>query len=96
MSQFWCQSVSDFHHEMYVCNSSKIFCCDFQVSLEDKLSAINLAQTQPGSGTTEQPNLNSMVTLLTQALQSQDKKLLLVSKQLEFITWLLTAKKGTP
>lgn len=50
-----------------------------QVSLEDKLNAISLAQTQSGSGKTEQPNLNSMVTLLTQALQSQDKNLLLVS-----------------
>ncbi|PIK43134.1 putative WD repeat-containing protein 43 [Apostichopus japonicus] len=48
-----------------------------EVSLEDKLNAISLAQTQSGSGKTEQPNLNSMVTLLTQALQSQDKNLLL-------------------
>lgn len=48
----------------------------FQVSLEDKLMALSMAQSATSK---EHPNLNSMVTLLTQALQSQDKNLLEVS-----------------
>lgn len=64
------QNCNDWIHDVFTS----------QVSLEDKLNAISLAQTQSGSGKTEQPNLNSMVTLLTQALQSQDKNLLLVSQ----------------
>ncbi|KAJ8045383.1 WD repeat-containing protein 43 [Holothuria leucospilota] len=46
-----------------------------EVSLEDKLMALSMAQSQADTSK-EHPNLNSMVTLLTQALQSQDKNLL--------------------
>lgn len=50
----------------------------FQMTVEQRLSAISLEKPQ-GSGAKQPPKADTLVTLLVQGLQSQDRKLLNVS-----------------